>query len=135
MKSAFAQRQIPTLFGLGVLIAALVGGIALIGTGGGVFAPRATAQTSPKNLKMTNIKDTSFTVSFITDDSTSAFVKYGKSATDLTTQASDDRDQLSGTVGQYTTHYITLRDLDADTAYYFTAVSYTHLTLPTNREV
>lgn len=120
MKSAFAQRQIPTLLGLGVLIAALVGGIVLIGTGGGVFAPRATAQTTPKNLKMTNIKDTSFTVSFITDDSTTAFVKYGKSATELKTQASDDRDQLSGTVGQYTTHYITLRDLDADTQYYFT---------------
>jgi hypothetical protein len=120
MKSAFAQRQIPTLLGLGVLVAALVGGIALIGTGGGVFAPRATAQTTPKNLKMTNIKDTSFTVSFITDDSTSAFVKYGKTPTDLKTQASDDRDQLSGTVGQYNTHYITLRDLDPDTQYYFT---------------
>jgi len=120
MKSAYAQRQIPTLIGLGVLIAALVGGIALIGTGGGVFAPRATAQTTPKNLKITNVKDTSFTVSFMTDDSTTAFVKYGKSESDLKTQASDDRDQLSGTVGQYTTHYITLRDLDANTQYFFT---------------
>lgn len=119
MKSAFAQRQIPTLLGLGVLIAALVGGIALIGTGGGVFAPRATAQATPKNLKMTNIKDTSFSVSFITDEKTTAFVKYGKSADDLKTQASDDRDQLSGSVGEYSTHYITLRDLDPDTQYYF----------------
>jgi len=120
MKSAFAQRQIPTLLGLGVLIAALVGGIALIGTGGGVFAPRATPQTTPKNLKMTNIKDTSFTVSFMTDEATSGFVKYGKSPDALQTQASDDRDQLSGSVGQYNSHYITLRDLDPDTQYYFT---------------
>ena len=119
MKRAFAQRQIPTLLGLGVLIAALVGGIALIGTGGGVFAPRATPQTTPKNLKITNVKDTSFTVSFMTDEATAGFIKYGKTPDNMTTQASDDRDQLSGTVGQYSTHYVTLRDLDPDTQYYF----------------
>lgn len=120
MKRAFAQRQIPTLLGLGILVAALVGGIALIGTGGGVFAPRATPQTTPKNIKITNVKDTSFTVSFLTDEATAGFVKYGKSADTLATQASDDRDQLTGSVGQFTSHYITIRELDPDTQYYFT---------------
>lgn len=120
MKRALSQRQIPTLLGLAILIAALVGGIALFGQGGGVFAPRATAQTTPKNIKITNIKDTSFTVSFITDESTAGFVKYGTSADKLTFQASDDRDQLNGSVGQYNTHYITVRDLDPATQYYFT---------------
>lgn len=120
MKRAFAQRQIPTLLGLGVLIASLVGGIAFIGTGGGVFAPRATPQTTPKNLKITNVKDTGLTISFMTDEATAGFVKYGKSADSMTTQASDDRDQLAGTVNQYSSHYITLRDLDPGTEYFFT---------------
>lgn len=120
MKRALSQRQIPTLLGLAILIAALVGGIALFGRGGGVFSPRATAQTTPKNVKITNIKDTSFTVSFITDESTAGFVKYGTAPDKATFQASDDRDQLNGSVGQYNTHYITVRDLDPATEYYFT---------------
>jgi len=119
MKRALGQRQIPTLLGLGILIASLIGGIALISSGGGVFAPRATAQTAPKNLKLTNIKDTSFTVSFITDENTSSFIKYGKSATDMKSQAADDRDQLNGNVGQFHSHYVTLRDLDPDLEYFF----------------
>ncbi len=121
MKRAFAQRQIPTLVGLVVLVGALVVGTIFIGTGGGVFAPRATPQTTPKNLKITNVKDTSLTVSFFTDEATAGFVKYGKSATELKTQASDDRDQLSGSVEQYSSHYITLRDLDPETEYFFVA--------------
>jgi hypothetical protein len=120
MKRAFAQRQIPTLLGLGILIAALIGGTALIGVGGGVFAPRATPQTTPKNLRITNVKDTSFTVSFMTDEKTTGFIKYGKSESELKTQASDDRDQLTGNVTQYSSHYITVRDLDPNTDYFFT---------------
>lgn len=121
MKSSFVQRRIPTLLGIGILVASLVGGILVMNNGGpGVFAPRATAQTTPKNIKITNIKDTSVTISFLTDDSTAGFVKYGKTATDIKTQAGDDRDQLSGTIEQFTSHYITLRDLDADTEYHYT---------------
>ena len=120
MQRAFTQRQIPTLFGLGILITALVGGILLIGIGGGEFAPRATPQTTPKNIKITNIRDTSFTVSFLTDEATVGFVKYGVTASDLKSQASDDRDQLNGTVGQYQSHYISVRDLEPSTEYHFT---------------
>jgi hypothetical protein len=120
MKRAFTQRQIPTLFGLGILIAGLVGGILFIGIGGGEFAPRATPQTTPKSVKITNIRDTSFTVSFLTDEATAGFVKYDTTATDLKNQASDDRDQLNGNVGQYQSHYITLRDLEPGTEYHFT---------------
>lgn len=120
MKRAFTQRQIPTLFGLGILIAALVGGILFIGIGGGEFAPRATPQTTPKNVKITNVRDTSFTVSFLTDEATAGFIKYGVTASDLKNQASDDRDQLNGNVGQYQSHYITLRDLEPNTEYHFT---------------
>lgn len=120
MKKTFGQRQIPTLVGLAVLVLSLIAGIAFIGTGGGVFAPRAAPQTTPKNVKMTNVKDTGFTVSFITDEATTAFIKYGTEPNSLKSQASDDRDQLAGNVSQYTTHYITVRDLQPDTTYYYT---------------
>ena len=120
MKKKFAQRQIPTLLGLAILLLSLAGGILAIGTGGGVFAPRATPQTTPKNIKTTNIKDNGFTVSFLTDEATTGFIKYGTSPTDLKFQASDDRDQLSGNVGQFSSHYITVRELQPQTTYYYT---------------
>lgn len=119
-KKSLLRRQIPTLIGLGILVVGLVAGMLFIGQGAGVFAPRATPQTTPKLIKITNVSDTSFTASFLTDEATVGFVKYGTEPTRLNAQASDDRDQLSGTVGKYSLHHITVRGLDPATTYYFT---------------
>jgi hypothetical protein len=118
-KKSFLEKQIPTLLGLGVLLVALVAGMVLLGGDTGVFAPRATPQTTPKNIKFTNVTDTGFTASFLTDDKVAGFIKYGTAADKLTSQASDDRDQLSGTVGEYQQHHITVRGLQPNTNYYF----------------
>ena len=45
------------MLGLGVLVVALIGGLVMFGTGTGVFAPRATPQTTPKQVKITNVAD------------------------------------------------------------------------------
>src|SRR5579859_7923720 len=120
MTQRFAQRRIPTFLGIGVLLVSLVIGVLFLNKGLGVFAPRATPQTTPKKTKITNVKDTGFTVSFLTDESTIGFIKYGTDPTAMKLQASDDRDQLSGSVSPFTTHYITIRDLAPNTSYYFT---------------
>ncbi|KUK79485.1 MAG: hypothetical protein XD95_0354 [Microgenomates bacterium 39_7] len=117
--SQVMQKKIPTVVGLLVLIGALVAGLLFFGEGTGVFAPRATAETTPKNIRITNVKDDSFSVSFYTDKETTGFVKYGTEATKLNSQAGDDRDQLSGTVGEYSLHHITVRGLSPATEYYF----------------
>lgn len=114
------QKQIPTILGLAVLVVALIAGVFLIGEGPGVFAPRATAETTPRNVRITNVTDSSFTVSFLTQDKTPGFVKYGTEAGRLKSQSSDDRNQLTGTVGQYKTHHITVRGLNPNTQYYYT---------------
>jgi hypothetical protein len=120
MKQKFGQKQIPTLLGLAILVLSLIGGIWFIGKGNGVFAPRAAPQTSPQKVKITNVKDTSFTISFLTDEATVGFVKYGTDQNSLKFQSSDDRDQLTGAVSPYATHYITVRDLKPDTQYFYT---------------
>src|SRR5690606_8185562 len=97
----------------------LVAGVLLFGNGTGVFAPRATPQTTPKNPKVTNITDRSFTVSFYTDEPTAGFARYGTEETSLRSQASDDRDQLSGTTGEYQLHHVTVRGLTPSTTYYY----------------
>lgn len=116
-KTPLAKKQIPTLFGLGILIVSLVAGLMMFGEGTGVFAPRATPQTTPKNVSVTNLTDKSFTVVFYTDESTNGFVKYGTDANSLKTQATDDRDQLSGSVGNYRLHHMTVRGLTPNTTY------------------
>lgn len=113
------QKRIPTFLGLGFLIIALVIGVIFIGKGGGVFAPRATPETTPKNVRLTNVTDSTFTISFLTDSATSAFVKYGTEENNLTLRSSDDRDQLSGTVAEYTMHHITVRNLDPNKKYFY----------------
>lgn len=113
------SKRIPTLLGVGILVVGLLVGVVFIGQGAGVFAPRATPETTPKNVKITNISEGIFTVSFLTDAQTPAFVKYGTDETDLSQQQPDDRDQLSGSIGEYTSHHITVRGLQPATVYYF----------------
>ncbi len=118
-KSLF-RRQIPTILGLTVLVVALISGLIFFSDGLGVFSPRATPETTPKNIKITNVTDTSFTISFLTDESTPGFVKYGTEEGSLSSQSSDDRDQLSGSVSPYPLHHVTVRGLQPNTSYYYT---------------
>ncbi len=113
------SKRIPTLFGVGILVVGLIVGVVFIGQGAGVFAPRASAETTPKNVKITNVSEGIFTVSFLTDAPTPAFVKYSTDETKLSLQQPDDRDQLSGNIGEYTSHHITIRGLQPATVYYF----------------
>lgn len=119
-KKTLFQKQIPTIIGLLVLVVALVAAVFTVGDGPGVFAPRATPQTTPKQIKVTNVTDSGFTISFLTDEATAGFVKYGETAGELQSQSSDDRDQLSGSIGQYQTHHVTVRGLKPATQYFYT---------------
>ena len=118
-RGAVGKKQIPTILGLLILFVALISGVLLFSQGTGVFAPRATPQTTPKNIRISNVTDKTFTISFYTDESTIAFVKYGEDEKSLTKQASDDRDQLSGVVKDYRLHHITVRGLEPGRDYYY----------------
>lgn len=117
--SDLLSKRIPTILGILFLVAGLGVGIFIVGQGTGGFSPKASPESTPKNLKTSNISDSSFTVSFVTDSATPGYVKYGTDEKKLQSQTSDDRDQLTGAVGQFTTHHITLRSLSPSTTYYF----------------
>ncbi|NCN24450.1 MAG: hypothetical protein GW945_03140, partial [Candidatus Pacebacteria bacterium] len=102
------EKRIPTFIGLGVLVIGLVVGTIFLGKGSGVFAPRAAPETTPTNVRLTNITDTSFTVSFTTSSPAIGSVKYGEVENKLKLQASDDRNQLSGSTSPFTTHHISV---------------------------
>lgn len=110
-------RRLPTILGLIILLLGIGAGVLLIRQGPEFFL-RAEAEVIPKQVKITNISDTSFSVSWITDLSTSGFAKYGTD-TKLTNTAEDDRDQLSGKTESFNTHHVTLKNLKSATKYYF----------------
>jgi len=110
-------RRIPTIIGLTILLAGIIGGVILIRQGPKLFL-KASPEITPKQVKITNISENSFAVSWITDAQTSGFVKYGTDS-NLTMTTSDDRDQLSGKTGNFFTHHITLHNLKPATNYYF----------------
>jgi len=111
------KKRIPTLLGLIVLVAGLGAGLFLVGRA--TIVPRATAEETPKQIKITNISENSFSVSWVTDVSTIGFVRFGEAAGKLEQTIADDRDQLSGEAGIFATHHVTLKNLKPDTKYYF----------------
>lgn len=115
--SNLLSKRIPTLLGLLLLIAGLGTGLFLVGRA--TLIPRAAAEETPKEIKITNISENSFSVSWITDQVTVGFVRYGTAAGSLDQTVSDDRDQLSGSVGSYLTHHVTMTRLRPETTYYF----------------
>ena len=119
-KSRFGKSQVTMAIGLAVLAVSLVAGLVFFSKGTGVFAPRATPETTPKNVQVSNVSDKGFTVSFVTAEKVPGFIKYGEEPDKLKTQVGDERDQLTGTVGKYQLHYITVGGLKPNTTYYFT---------------
>lgn len=118
LKNLFAKK-IPTIIGLVLLVAGLGIAIFMVGGSTNTFFPKASPETAPQNIKVTNITDRSFTISFITDTETGAYIKYGSKSDQITARASDDREQTSGVPQNSTTHHITLRGLNPSTTYYF----------------
>lgn len=110
-------RRIPTILGLFILLAGIAAGVFLIQKGL-VWFLRAEPTTTPKQVKITNISDNSFAVSWITEGKVAGFIKYSPTLS-LDLIAVDDRDQISGETASYTTHHATIRGLEPATKYYF----------------
>jgi hypothetical protein len=114
------NKRLPSLFGFLFLLLA-IGTITWMSRNTILFGTKAAADNTPKDVRITNVTDTTFTVSYITDDSVLGSIKFGKAGqTDQV--ALDDRD-TSGGSKEYTIHYITVKNLDPATKYTFTITS------------
>ena len=111
------NRRIPTILALFLLLIGVISGVILIKN-----APRwlagASQEITPKQVKITNVSENSFAVSWITDEQTNGFIQYGTGG-ELSFTAADDRDQLSGGQGKFFTHHVTVRSLTPATNYFF----------------
>lgn len=98
-----------------LLIAGLAIGVYLIGQRTGFFS-RAGVSTAPKNIKITNISDNSFTVSWVTDKATTGFVSVENIASGSASFL-DERDK--GVNRDRLTHYVAVDNLEPATGYSF----------------
>ena len=111
-----SKSKIPTLVALIILTL----GVAL-----GVFALRqqqifrlgAETETAPKDVRISNIGDSSFTVSWTTDKQASGLVSFGESETNLKNIASDE------ITPQDFTHQAIIKNLKPQTDYFFKITS------------
>lgn len=121
MRNNIWNKRLPTLLGIGIIIIG-IGVTSFLVRSGVIFESRATPSETPQEIRVTNITDTSFTISYATEANVVGSVSFGKDK-NLSNIAIDDRDQKNTTVAPHKLHYITLRNLSPSTKYYFSITS------------
>lgn len=109
-------KTIPTILGIIILVVSIIFGVFLIRKNQ-ALSLKAAAEIAPKEVKITNLSDTSFTVSWLTQTAADGFVSFGENSPDQAVP--DDRDKGVGSKSSKFTHYVTLDNLKPSTKYYF----------------
>jgi Bacterial Ig-like domain len=115
------NKRIPTLFAFAMLLIGVVATAYLTQIGVIPFG-NAAPEEIPKDIRITNITDTSFTVTYHTDIPILGSVAVGTDSV-VGQVALDDRDQATGRPQSYKLHSITIRNLKPVTKYYYIITS------------
>lgn len=115
------SRRVPTIVAILVLLIGVVAGVVLVNKGSSLFG-QASPGVTPQQIKVTNMSEDSFSVSWITDSPTIGLIQYSTgNAASLT--ARDDRDQVSGPSKEFLTHQVSVKGLKPATVYNYKIVS------------
>lgn len=111
------RARLPTIVGLLVLGVGIAAGIYVVNSRRVVVDMESY---QPSAVRITNVADNKFSVSWVTDTAMMGRVIYGKVGEEIAQVAVDDRDTLGGGVsGNYTTHHISVEGLQPNTQYAF----------------
>jgi hypothetical protein len=121
MRRSIWQIRLPTLLGILVIIIGTAATSLFIGRGFNIIG-RASPTDEPQEVRLTNVSDTSFTVTYTTKAPNPGVLSYGEKEP-FSQTVLDDRDQPTGIVKSYTTHHITVRNAKPNTQYLFSIVS------------
>ena len=117
MRRPFWQVRIPTIFGLLILIGGVFATSFLVKSGVIVIG-QASPSEIPQGVRITDVSDTSFAISYKTDAKVVGTISFGTDK-NLGTVTIDDRDQTTGTVNLYNLHHTTIKKLTPQTTYFF----------------
>ena len=120
MKKGLWHKRIPNLFAF-ILLALGIGVTSYLVQTGVVVVGRATPDRQPQNVVISNITNSSFTVSFTTNEKVQAALSVAEVGKNP--QIFFDNRVKSGTQTPYASHFITVPNLSADTPYQFEIIS------------
>lgn len=106
------RTKIPSIIGLVILVFGMAAGVFLVSRDQ-VFRLGATGDVGPQDLRISNVGDNSFTVSWITDRETIGYVNWGQTASLGNTESTDLQNRKR-------VHSVTISGLSPTTTYYFT---------------
>ncbi|KKR76769.1 MAG: hypothetical protein UU21_C0004G0036 [Candidatus Levybacteria bacterium GW2011_GWA2_40_8] len=121
MKRGFWGKKVPGIFGLFFIIVSLIATVYLVREGI-IYLTGASPSEIPNEIKVTNITDSSFSVTYTTAGGVSGSINIGKTD-DSEETVLDERDQLSESLRQYKTHIITPRNLIPSQKYKYSILS------------
>lgn len=113
--------RIPTVVAIIILILGVGSTLFLLENGGRLFS-RASASPVPKEVTVTNVSDTSTTISWLTDTPTISALTFNKKGVLGVSQTITDSRDTTQTKTR-TVHAVTLTSLDPNTTYSFAVVS------------
>ncbi len=121
MRNKFWNKKIPKGLGILALLISFVT-IGYLSSNAILFGTRAAIGNTPKDVKASNIKPDSFTISYRTDEKVLGSVRFGTDQNPKSI-ALDDRDQETNAPKERNIHYITINKLSPATRYWFEIVS------------
>lgn len=118
------ERKIPTIVGL-LLVGAAVMIFRFAFDRVTPLLTRASVSHTPNNVTVTNISDSSFTVTWVTTEPTNGSVRVSGATDNLffDERFADSTAKTPLSTAAYTTHMVTVRNLKPETAYTFTILS------------
>lgn len=111
------SRRIPTIVGMALVVSILVGIYYFYQNRSLKVAP----EIIPSKVKISNVGDNKFSVSWVTSTETTGAVEYAPVGEKLANKAKDERD--NGLAGKYLTHHINVEGLQPNTQYAFRILS------------
>ncbi len=116
---AVSSLKIPTLFGLGLIVAGISAGVLLVAKDQ-IFFAQASPDVTPQNITLSNITDTQVNISWQTSPAAPSFLTLNIKNNPPQTIV-DDQDDLKPK--PHFLHYVTIKKLDPDTNYSFKIIS------------
>jgi hypothetical protein len=107
------RNKVPTLIGIFILFIGVFAGVFLL-KNTQIFKIGASATDEPKNITVSNLSDSSATISWTTGGATIDFLNWGKTQGNLNGVENENE-----TSQKFFTHSITLAGLAPDTTYYY----------------
>jgi len=106
------RSKIPTIIGIVFLVLGLAAGVLLV-QNGQIFRLGASQEAVPKDVRITNISDSSFGVTWVTEKETLGFISWGENENSLTRTQEDEVGKASFT------HSLSVRGLSPEKSYFF----------------